>query len=108
MSRNLREKIRAAVADAYDLRDEAVVTRLEKLINEELALVVEDRHISYYDLRYIESVAAQEFVNMRMDEEKIGKLSEDKPLIRVLCMVHAVNSYLKQKGLLSATIVYKK
>src|SRR5690606_5054607 len=108
MSRNLRDKIRLIVRDAYDLRQESVVTQIENLIKEELGLREEERAINYQDLTYINSVAAQELTQMRVDQEAIGKVHGDQPMLRTLCIVNATVGFLRQRGLMTALVKYKK
>ena len=108
MARNLREKISAVVNDAYDLRKESVITRIENLIKDELALQQEDRTISYYDLYDIQSSAIKNFVDMNMTEESLGKLAGDQPMIRTLCLVNSVVGLFRSKGFLNAVIKYEK
>lgn len=108
MARNLREKIHAILNDSYDIRRESVVTKIENLIKEELSLKEEERQLNYQDVSFIQSVAARNFVDRRTDEGAIGKMAGDQPMIRTLCMFDAVVSFLRSKGLLSATFIFKK
>lgn len=108
MARNLRDKIRTIVQDAYDLRQESVVTKIESLIKEELQLREEEREITYQDLTYIQSVASQEFSSMRMDQEALGRIHGDHSLMRTLCLVNAMVGFLRQRGFMTAILKYKK
>ena len=108
MPRNLREKIHAILNDGSDLRPESTVTRIENLVKDELELRNEERSLTYQDLSMIQSFAAREFTSMRMDEQVLGKMSGDQPMIRTLCLVNATVSFLRSKGLLHSTFRYKK
>ena len=108
MARNLRDKIRTLVQDAYDLRQESVVTKIENLIKDEMQLRDEERDLTYYDLVYIKSLAVQEFTAMNMTEPTLGKLTGDQEMIRLLCLVNAINGFLRSKGLTPAIFKYKK
>lgn len=108
MARNLREKIHAIVNDAYDLRQPSVITKIENLIKDEMQLRDEEREITHYDLTYIQSVAVKEMTDMRLDAEHLGKIAGDQGLVRTLCFVNAITGFLRQRGLLSALLKYKK
>lgn len=108
MARNLREKIHAILNDSYDIRRESVVTKIERLIMEELELRNEERDINYQDVSLIQSMAAKEFTQMRTDEGALGKVSGDQPMIRTLCLFNATISFLRSKGLLYSTFRFKK
>lgn len=108
MARNLRDKLRLIIEDAYDLQQETVLTKLEALVKEELALREEERLFDYQDLCYIKSVATQEFVNLRHDQGSLGRLFQEPESVRILCIINATVGFLRQKGLLPAIIRYKK
>ena len=108
MPRNLREKIHAILNDGYDLKPESTVTRIENLVKDELELRNEERFLTYQDLSQIQSFAAREFTTMRMDEQALGNLSGEQPMIRNLCLVISTVSFLRSKGLLHSTLRYKK
>ncbi len=106
--RNLRDKIRALVGDAYDLRMESVVTRIENLVKDELALRDEERQINFQDLNLIQSDAVGEFTRIRMDQDSLGRIAGDDALVRTLCVVNATVSFLRSKGHTTAILRYKK
>lgn len=108
MARNLKEKIHAILNDSYDIRRESVVTKIERLLIEELELRNEEREINYQDIGFIQSMAAKSFVEMRTDEGAIGKMSGDQPMIRTLCLFDATVSFLRSKGFLYSTFRFKK
>lgn len=108
MARNLREKIAAVVQDVYDLRQDSAVTKIENLIKDELQLRDQERDITYYDLTYIKSLAVKEFTDMNMTEPTLGKLTGDQEMIRILCLLNALNSFMRSKGLTPVIFKYKK
>lgn len=108
MARNLRDKIRLLIADAYDLQQETVISKIEALITDELKLRDEERLFDHQDLCYIQSVATQEFVQLRHDKETLGRLFQEPEMVRSLCIVNATIGFLRSKGLLPAILRYKK
>jgi hypothetical protein len=109
MPRNLREKIAAIVNDAYDLRQESVITKLENLVKEELEMKDQDRVLTYHDLTVIRSMAVQEFTNMNMSPSAVGsRLAGDQETVRFLCIVNAVISFLRSKQLINFKFNYEK
>lgn len=109
MARNLREKIALIVNDAYDLRQVAVITKLENLFKEELALKDEDRVLTYHDLFTIKSSATQNYTNMNMSTAGLGeKLANDRELVRTLCMIDAVVGFMRLKKLINFKFEYEK
>ena len=108
MARNLRDKLRLAIQDSYDLRKEDVIIKLERLFNEELALAESEREFNYEDLCHINSVAVQEFLSLRHDQSALGKLFQQPELVRNLCIVNATVAFLRQRGFLSTVMRYTK
>lgn len=108
MARNLRDKIRVLLGDAYDIRQESMITKIENLIKEELQLKDEERDITYQDLAYVQDLAVQEYSKMRMDQEALGYIQGDAGLIRTLCSINATVVFLRKQGLLSCILKYKK
>lgn len=108
MARNLRDKLRLIIDDAYDLQQEVVLNKLEALVKEELQLREEERLFDYQDLCYIKSVATQEFVNLRHDKESLGKLFQEPETVRLLCIVNATVGFLRSKGFLPMILKYTK
>lgn len=108
MARNIRDKLRLAIQDSYDLRTEDVLSKLERLFIEELELMQVEREFNYQDLCYIQSVAVQEFNNLRHDKESLGRLFSDPEQVRNLCVVNATVGFLRQKGFLPTILKYTK
>lgn len=108
MARNIRDKLRLAVQDAYDLKSEEILTKLERLFIEELDLMQVEREFNYQDLCYIQSVAVQEFNTLRHDKESLGRVFSEPELVRNLCVVNATVGFLRQRGFLSTILKYTK
>ena len=108
MARNLRDKIRLLIQDSYDLQQESVVSKIERLVEEELNLAEQEREFNYQDLCQIQSVAVNEFVNLRHDQAAVGRLFQDPDAVRVLCIVNATIGFLRQRGFLSTILKYNK
>ena len=107
MPRNLREKIAAVVNDAYDLRQESVITKLENLVKEELEMRDQERLLTYHDLTVVKSMAVQEFTSMNMSPTSVGsKLAGDQETIRFLCLFNAVIAFLRSKQLINFRLTY--
>lgn len=109
MPRNIREKISAIVNDAYDLRQESVITRLENLIKDELQMRDEDRVLTYHDICVIKSAATSEYTKMNLTKDGIGsKMYGDGEAIRFLCIFNAVISFLRSKNLINFKFDYER
>lgn len=108
MARNLREKIKSLVNDAYDLRSESIVTKIENLVKEELNLRDEERTYEYEDLVKIQADASRQYVDIAVSQEAVGNITGDQASLRAMCLVDATVGFLRSKGLLSSILKYKK
>lgn len=108
MSNSLRDKIRSLVEEAYDLRKESVITKIEQLVEEEVALSKEEYKIGYKDLMLINSSANKHMTEMDLGPESLGKIHGDQSLIRTLCFTNSVVSFLRSKGLLRSLVSFSR
>jgi hypothetical protein len=108
MPKNLREKLALVLEDCQDLKQYELLNRLERVVNEELNFLANDHKVDTFDLTQIRSLAINNYNQLNMSQSSLGKAYGDGELVRTLCMVDSVISFLRSKGLVNFTITFNK